>query len=156
MQATGLRPVPILDVKPPRRMTPKWLRRLLFAVLVNVLFLSAFFCYAFYVQLERAKMASQVSVLSAEIDHYFGEVERDNKQPDLNTILARVDGRGLFARDSSGQLFDSYGRPLLIQQTGTGGALRVTVTSTGRDGKLGTGDDFSREITFERQPKNNE
>ncbi|MDB6175348.1 MAG: hypothetical protein JWL59_4659 [Chthoniobacteraceae bacterium] len=99
-------------------------------------------------------MASQVSILGAEIDHYFGELDRDGKQPDLDAFLARVDARGLFSRNGSGQLIDSYKRPLFIQQIGSGRALRVTITSTGRDGKLGTSDDFSRELTFERQPNN--
>ncbi|MEZ5323792.1 MAG: hypothetical protein R3F19_01805 [Verrucomicrobiales bacterium] len=69
---------------------------------------------------------------------------------DVENLLSNMDGRGLVERDSSGQLVDSWGHPLLIKHTEHRGTVSVVVTSTGRDGKLGTSDDFSKEVALER------
>lgn len=124
-------------------------RNLILVLGITTLLIAAFLGYVFYMSLKRAKMASQVSVLAADVADYYGEMGKLGRPPSLDEFLAHVDARGLFSRDRSGQIIDTWGHPLVVRVTESPGWIKIIVTSTGRDGQLGTSDDFSRHITIE-------
>ena len=72
----------------------------------------------------------------------------------LDEFLSHYENGTLFRRDQSGRLIDSWGHPLLIEQTEQGGRVTTRVTSVGRDGRRGTGDDHFRDFTSERLKPN--
>ena len=129
----------------------KSLKRSIRVVLLAILGLGAWFGYYVHIQLKRAKMASQCAVLSAEIQHAEATARDGGKTFSLDEFLAHYSGQGLFRRNQSGCLLDSWGRPLVIEQLERDGRAFTKVTSLGRDGKLGTRDDHSREFASERR-----
>ncbi|MFM2198088.1 MAG: hypothetical protein RLZZ505_1520 [Verrucomicrobiota bacterium] len=125
------------------------LRKIQWVFTAIVLLFAALYGFGFYLKLRRAKVVSQCAVLSAEIGNYLIETDNTGKPPDIEGFLLDYDVRGLFTRDGSGQLIDSWGYPLHIRFEEISDKLEVTVTSVGLDGKLGTNDDFSREFARE-------
>ena len=102
-----------------------------------------------YMHVKIAEMRTQVAMLTADIRHQLAENKMSLE--DLHEYLAHYDGQGLI-RNSSGRLLDSFGHPLQIQlvQKERDGTRKIVVTSLGRDGRLGTKDDYSKEFSFER------
>ena len=98
-------------------------------------------------------MASQCAVLSAEIQHAEATARDGGRTFSLDEFLAHYSGKELFRRNQAGCLLDSWGRPLVIVQLERDGRVANKVTSLGRDGKLGTRDDHSREFASDcRKP----
>ena len=132
----------------------KPLRNALLVIAVFLLALGGWFGYAFFLQLKRAKMASQCAILSAAIAREAADASDAGRRFNLDEFLSHYENGPLFRRDQSGRLIDSWGHPLLIEQTEQGGRVTTRVTSVGRDGRRGTGDDHFREFTFERLKPN--
>ena len=131
-------------------MIKKPLRNVLLVVALLLLVLAAWFGYAFYIQLKRAKMASQCAILSKDIFVYMVNADEEGRPANLDEFLSHYGDGTLFRRDHSGRLIDSWGHPLAIEPAEHDDLFTIKVNSAGRDGRLGTADDFSREFTFKR------
>jgi hypothetical protein len=120
------------------------------AVALSVFAVTSYFSYRTYTQVRRARMASQCAVLTYDLGNHLAERHEAGLPSDASEYLARYSTPGsLFHRDASGQLVDSWDHPFVVTQFVQSGRSILRVTSTGRDGMLGTPDDFSREMGWD-------
>lgn len=130
------------------------LRKILLVIGLSLVVLGVWFGYAVFIQFKRAKMASQCAILSVTISKSAADANDAAMPFNLDEFLSHYRGGDLFRRDQYGHPLDSWDHPLVIKQTEREGRVTTRVTSTGRDGELGTVDDHFREFTFERlKPK---
>ena len=105
---------------------------------------AASFARAFYLRYNKARMHSQCSVLTVQINN---ELSKQGVSFNLDDYLAsiRSDGPGgLIDLGDDGSLADAWGNPLLFEWEKRDGDRVIVVRSVGRDGVRGTDDDFWR------------
>jgi hypothetical protein len=129
-------------------------RNVLLVIVLLVLVVASWFGYAVFIQFKRAKMASQCAILSVAIAREAADSNDAGKPFNLDEFLSHYENGTLFRRDQAGHILDSWGHPLVIEQTEHDGCIITRVTSVGRDGNLGTVDDHFREYTFAHRKPN--